>query len=66
MTPTKWKLTSMEMVWVEGWYVKPSFSSAGSICIVMFNERTDRSVVGFANNEAEANRFVSSVVERSN
>lgn len=65
MTPVKWKLTSMDMVWVEGWYVKPSISSIGSIVVVMFNEKTDESIVGFANDESEANRFISWVVERN-
>lgn len=64
MTPTKWKLTSIRTIYIEGWYVKPSITTAGTICIVMFNQRAGQTRIGFANDEDEANRFISCVVEQ--
>jgi hypothetical protein len=63
MTPKKWRITSLETVWYEGWYIKPSVSTLDSFCVVMYNEHTDESVIGFATDEMEANRFIECVVE---
>jgi len=60
--PKKWKITSMDVVWCEGWYVKASITSFGIICLVIYNDKTDDCHVRFFEGEEDANRFIEHVV----
>jgi len=60
----KWKLTSLDLVWHEGWYVKASVSSLNSLCIVMYNETSDQCYTQFFDDETQANRFVEYIIEK--
>jgi hypothetical protein len=62
----QWKLTSYRTARANGeWYIKASFSSLNTLCVVMYNEKTDECQVGFFTDELEANRFIEYTLEKA-
>jgi len=65
-SPKQWKLTSFRTARANGeWYIKASLSSFDTMCIVMYNEKTDECQVGFFTDELEANRFIEYTLEKA-
>lgn len=60
----KWKLSSLETVWYEGWYIKASVSTLDSVLVVLYNEHTTQTVIRYASDEMEATRFIADVVRK--
>lgn len=60
----KLMLISPQVVCVDGWIVKASMSSAGSICLIMMHVDTKESHTRFFTSEFAANQFISSIVEQ--
>ena len=63
--PEKWKLTSLDTTWYEGWYIKASLSSFNTFLVVMINEKTDDCHTGFFTDEEQCNSFISNVIEKA-
>lgn len=56
------RLVSMETVKFGKWYIKPSSTSFGSICLLFFNSETHETVVRYFTDELEANLFTERLV----
>jgi hypothetical protein len=56
-------IISPKIVYIEGWLVKVSMSSLGSICLVMINPNTNESYTQFFTDELKANQFIIDIVE---
>jgi hypothetical protein len=60
-----WTITSLDVVWCEGWYVKASMTSFGIICLVMYNDKTKQCHTRFFDNERQANKFVERLLKKT-
>ena len=58
----KWKFTSIELVYYEGWYIKASMTSFNTYMVVMINEQTDECHTGLFADEHKCNEFIESVL----
>ncbi len=58
----KWKLTSIDPVYYEGWYIKASMTSFNTYMVVLINEQTDNCYTGFFANEHKCNQFIEKVL----
>ena len=56
------RLVSMDTVKFGKWWIKPSSTSLGTICMVFFNSETNEGIVRYFTNEIEANLFTERLV----
>lgn len=56
------RLVSMDTVKFGKWWIKPSSTSLGTICMVFFNSETHEGIVRYFTDELEANLFTERLV----